>query len=233
MRISSVCRPSRYSTPSAGQRDALLQRHPHQLTAPLGHRHPHAQLQRPDGVGVHRGSRPRRGRRPAGPTCRSPAPRRGRARRPGGSRRRRRCPRPPRRARAAASTSSPVRPGRSAAVVRSCIRLPDRQRGDQAGRRRRLAGPQHVAVALGVGASGPGVRQPDVAVHQVAGLDHRVVRDAGQHRAALVDQRGRRRAAGRRSAGTTASTPRSAKRWRIHQATSSAVVCPTVMTAGE
>ena len=106
-----------------GQGDALLQRHPHALAAPLGHRPAHGELQRVDGVGVHgvvAGPAdaallvPLADRRPGavavdadrvGVDVGVDALR-------GGRRAGRR------------STSLPVRPGPSSAVVRSCMRLP-------------------------------------------------------------------------------------------------------------
>ena len=143
------------STPSPVTRDALLDGHAHELPAPLRHRHPHAQLQRLDGVGVHRRSRRRPGRRPAGPTGRSPARRRARGSRPGGSRRRRRCPRPRRRAGGGEHlvAGAAGRERRRGEVLHP---VADGQRRAQAGRRRRLAGPQHVGRCAGCRCAGPG-----------------------------------------------------------------------------
>ena len=134
-----------------GQRDALLQRHPHALPAPLRHRPAHREFERVDGVGVDGVV--------AGPrhaVLRVPlADRRAGAvaveRRPGGSRRRRRCPPRPRPRAAAASTSLPVRPDGERRRRQVLHAVAGAQRRAQPVGRRRLAGAQHVAVALGVG----------------------------------------------------------------------------------
>ena len=201
--MSSVWRPSRYSTPSGGQSDALLQGHPHALPAPLRHRHAHGELQRVDGVGVDGVVAGARGRRPARPTGRSPGRRRGRGSRPGGSRRRRRCPAGRAAARAAASTSLPVRPTVSAAVVRSCIRLPVRSAARSPAGAHGLAGSGARSRCAGCRSVRPEAGQPDVAVHQVAGLDHRVVATAGSS-APLPWTSGTPARCSRPSAGTTA-----------------------------
>ena len=231
MRISSVCRPSRYSHAVRGQRDALLEGHPHALPVPLRHGTAHREFQRVDGVGVDgvvAGARdaallvPLADRRAGAVAVEADRVRVDVGVDALG---------PAAAARAAASTALPVRPTVRPAVVRSCMRLA-RRSTPQPGRRGGLAGAQHVAVALGVGAQARGC-QPDVAVHQVARLDRRAVGDGGQQGAALGSSGAGRPAAGRPLGWNHGSTPRSWKRCRIHQATSSAVVVPTSMTAGE